>query len=74
MRKYCRPVRGVVVATIRWPAIMLGKDDVLDHPSRIKGRKVRVFGKTLGVFVRAAGGAPVLLSGSEQFLAYQRVP
>ena len=54
------------------PAIMLGKDDVLDHPDRIKGRKVRVFGKTLGEFVRAAGGAPVLLSGSEQFLAYQR--
>lgn len=54
------------------PAIMLGKDDVLDHPNRIKGRKVRVFGKTLGEFVRAAGGAPVLLSGSEQFLAYQR--
>ena len=54
------------------PAVMLGRDDVLDHPDRLKGRKVRVFGKTLGEFVRAAGGAPVLLSGSEQFLAYQR--
>ncbi len=53
-------------------AIMLSKDEPLDHPDRMKGKKVRVFGKTLGEFVKAAGGAPSLLSGSEQFLAYQR--
>ncbi len=31
-----------------------------------------MFGKTLGDFVEAAGGAPTLVSGSEQYLAYQR--
>ena len=38
----------------------------------MKGKKVRVFGKTLGQFVEATGGAPTLISGSEQYLAYQR--
>jgi C4-dicarboxylate-binding protein DctP len=38
----------------------------------MKGKKARVFGKTLGDFVTAAGGAPTLISGSEQYLAYQR--
>jgi C4-dicarboxylate-binding protein DctP len=38
----------------------------------MEGKKVRVFGKTLGDFVTAAGGAPTLISGSEQYLAYQR--
>jgi C4-dicarboxylate-binding protein DctP len=33
---------------------------------------VRVFGKTLGEFVTATGGVPVLTSGSEQYIAYQR--
>jgi len=31
-----------------------------------------VFGKTLGDFVTATGGAPTLISGSEQYVAYQR--
>jgi C4-dicarboxylate-binding protein DctP len=38
----------------------------------MKGKKARVFGKTLGDFVTASGGAPTLISGSEQYLAYQR--
>lgn len=54
------------------PAVMLGKDAPLNHPDALRGKKVRVFGKFLGEFIRAAGGAPVLLSGSEQYLAYQR--
>jgi C4-dicarboxylate-binding protein DctP len=53
-------------------AIMLSRDSALDDPAKIKDKKVRVFGKILGDFVTAAGGAPTLLSGSEQFLAYQR--
>ena len=32
-----------------------------------EGKKARVFGKTLGDFVTAAGGAPTLISGSEQY-------
>lgn len=53
-------------------AIMLGKEEPLAEPAALEGKKARVFGKMLGEFVKAAGGAPVLLSGSEQFIAYQR--
>lgn len=41
-------------------------------PADLKDLKVRVFGKTLGDFVIANGGAATLMSGSEQFVAYQR--
>jgi len=53
-------------------AIMLSKDAPLKTPADMQGKKVRVFGKTLGDFVTATGGAPTLISGSEQYLAYQR--
>lgn len=33
---------------------------------------MRVFGKTLGKWVETVGGVPTLISGSEQFRAYQR--
>lgn len=53
-------------------AIMLSNGGAIRTPDDLKGKKVRVFGKTLGDFVTAAGGAPTLISGSEQYLAYQR--
>ena len=53
-------------------AIMLSKGEPIKTPDDLQGKKVRVFGKTLGDFVEAAGGAPTLISGSEQYLAYQR--
>eukprot|EP00903_Cladosiphon_okamuranus_P002416 g2414.t1 len=53
-------------------AIMLSNGAPVKTPEDMKGKKVRVFGKTLGDFVTAAGGAPTLISGSEQYLAYQR--
>ena len=53
-------------------AILLSQDDPIRTPEDMKGKKARVFGKTLGDFVTAAGGAPTLISGSEQYLAYQR--
>ncbi|MEM1363810.1 MAG: TRAP transporter substrate-binding protein DctP [Pseudomonadota bacterium] len=53
-------------------AIMLSNDGPIKTPADLEGKKVRVFGKTLGDFVSAAGGAPTLISGSEQYLAYQR--
>jgi C4-dicarboxylate-binding protein DctP len=53
-------------------AIMLSKGGPVKTPADIKGKKVRVFGKTLGEFVEAVGGNPTLISGSEQYLAYQR--
>ncbi|WP_227271610.1 TRAP transporter substrate-binding protein [Roseobacter weihaiensis] len=53
-------------------AILLSQDTPIRTPEDMKGKKARVFGKTLGDFVSAAGGAPTLISGSEQYLAYQR--
>ncbi len=53
-------------------AIMLTNGGPLKTPADMQGKKVRVFGKTLGDFVTATGGAPTLISGSEQYLAYQR--
>lgn len=53
-------------------AILLSQGGPIRTPADMKGKKARVFGKTLGDFVSAAGGAPTLISGSEQYLAYQR--
>ena len=53
-------------------AVLLSNGGPIRTPADMKGKKARVFGKTLGDFVTAAGGAPTLISGSEQFLAYQR--
>ena len=64
-------------ATVLWwqaygGAVLLSNDAPVKSPADMKGKKVRVFGKTLGDFVTATGGAPTLISGSEQYLAYQR--
>jgi len=53
-------------------AVLLSNGGPIRTPADLEGQKVRVFGKTLGDFVTAAGGAPTLISGSEQYLAYQR--
>ena len=53
-------------------AVMLSSGGGIESPEKIRGKKVRVFGKTLGEFVKSCGGAPTLISGSEQYLAYQR--
>lgn len=53
-------------------SILLTKKDVIKTPADMKGKKVRVFGKTLGDTVATVGGAPTMMSGSKQFLAYQR--
>lgn len=53
-------------------AVLLSNGAPVKSPADMVGKKVRVFGKTLGDFVTATGGAPTLVSGSEQYLAYQR--
>lgn len=53
-------------------AVFLSNDLPLRSPEDLKGKKVRVFSKTLGALVEAADGAATSISGSEQFLAYQR--
>lgn len=52
--------------------ILLSNGEPIATPDDMKGKKVRVFGKTLGDWVQTVGGVPTLISGSEQFLAYQR--
>ena len=52
--------------------IYLSKDKPIRTPSDLKGKKVRTYGKILGWTVQALGGAPTLMSGSKQFLAYQQ--
>ncbi|MCP3944124.1 MAG: C4-dicarboxylate ABC transporter substrate-binding protein [Desulfobacteraceae bacterium] len=52
--------------------ILLSKRIIIRTPGDMKGKKVRVFGRTTGDTVTALGGAPIMLSGSKQFLAYQR--
>lgn len=78
------PVRGPIDAaiaetgaTVLWwqaygGAVMLSNGGPIATPADMEGKKVRVFGKTLGDFTEAAGGAPTIISGSEQYLAYQR--
>ncbi|WP_425407290.1 TRAP transporter substrate-binding protein DctP [Hwanghaeella sp.] len=71
-----KAIRGTGSTVLWWQAyggaIMLSNGGPVKTPEDMKGKKVRVFGKTLGDFVTAAGGAPTLISGSEQYLAYQR--
>lgn len=52
--------------------VLLSNGGPIARPEDMKGKKARVFGKTLGEWVQTVGGAPTLISGSEQFLAYQR--
>ncbi len=78
------PVRSAIDAAIAetgsrvlwWQAygtvVLLSNGGPVATPADIKGKKVRVFGKTLGNFIKTVGGVPTLISGSEQFLAYQR--
>ena len=53
-------------------AVMLSNGKAMKTPADFKDKKIRVFGKTLGAFVSSLGGKPALISGSEQYLAYQR--
>ena len=52
--------------------IYLNKGDPIRTPADLDGQKVRTYGKVLGWTVEALGGAPTLMSGSKQFLAYQQ--
>ncbi len=52
--------------------IVLSKGAFIKSPADFKGKKARVFSKSLATWVASMGGAPVNTAGSEQFLAYQR--
>ncbi len=52
--------------------VLLSQDEPLKGPEDMKGKKARVFSKALGTWTEVLGGAPTLISGSEQYIAYQR--
>lgn len=52
--------------------IYLNNGSAIATPDDLKGKKVRTYGKVHGWTVDALGGAPTLMSGSKQFLAYQQ--
>ncbi|TDX33242.1 TRAP transporter substrate-binding protein DctP [Rhodovulum visakhapatnamense] len=54
------------------PVQILSKDHPIRTPADMKGKLVRALGKPLGDFIEAVGGTPVVMGGSEQFMAYQR--
>lgn len=79
------PMRSVLDAAILeetgskilwWQAfgrnIYLSNGEAIRSPSDLENKKVRTYGKVLGWTVEALGGAPTLMSGSKQFLAYQQ--
>ena len=52
--------------------VYLNNGEPIRLPGDLQGKKVRTYGKILGWTVEALGGAPTLMSGSKQFLAYQQ--
>ena len=52
--------------------IYLSNGTAIQTPADLQGKKVRTYGKVHGWTVEALGGAPTLMSGSKQFLAYQQ--
>ncbi|RAP41842.1 C4-dicarboxylate ABC transporter substrate-binding protein [Rhodovulum viride] len=54
------------------PVQILSKDHPIRTPADMKGKLVRALGKPVGDFIEAVGGTPVVMGGSEQFMAYQR--
>ena len=52
--------------------IYLSNGSAIRLPADMANKKVRTYGKVHGWTVEALGGAPTLMSGSKQFLAYQQ--
>lgn len=53
-------------------SLVMMRRGVARLPEDIAGRKIRTFGKALEAFVDALGGGATNISGSRQFLAYER--
>lgn len=64
------------VKVLWWQAfgrnIYLSNGNAIRTPADMRNQKVRTYGKVHGWTVEALGGAPTLMSGSKQFLAYQQ--
>ena len=53
-------------------SLIMLREGVARRPQDLAGRKIRTFGKALEAFVNVLGGGAVNISGSRQFLAYER--
>ncbi len=53
-------------------SLVMMRDGVARRPEDLRGKKIRTFGKALEAFVNVLGGGAVNVSGSRQFLAYER--
>ena len=53
-------------------SLIMLRDGVARRPEDLAGRKMRTFGKALEAFIDVLGGGAVNISGSRQFLAYER--
>ena len=54
------------------PVQLLSKGSPIVMPEDMQGKLTRALGQPSGDFIEAVGGVPVVISGSEQFVAYQR--
>ena len=52
--------------------VYLHNGSAIETPADLTDKKVRTYGKVHGWTIQALGGAPTLMSGSKQFLAYQQ--
>ncbi len=53
-------------------SLVMMRDGVARRPEDLAGKKIRTFGKAHEAFVNALGGGAANVSGSRQFLAYER--
>lgn len=51
--------------------ILTRGDEAIVMPQDMEGKLVRSFGATISDMIEAVGGSPTIISGSEQFLAFQ---
>lgn len=69
-------IRGTGTRVLWWqdygPVQLMSNGAPILSPDDMRGKLVRALGKTSGDFIEAAGGVPVVVGGSEQFVAYQR--
>ena len=54
------------------PVQLVSNGSAITSPDDMRGKLTRALGQPSGDFIEAVGGVPVVISGSEQFVAYQR--
>lgn len=70
-------IAGTGARVLCWQAygstVLLGRGgDIVKSPADLKGKRVRVFGRLLGLWVIANGGTPVNIASADHVAAYQK--